>query len=79
MGKSEATKAADNNYESATAEYILTIDKAEQTGFGFEKAEEFMTYNENANIFENVATGGESTGILVTLLLRRNQIKALQQ
>lgn len=67
----------DHNYKPATAEYILTIDKAEQTGFGFEKAEEFMTYNENANIFENVATGGESTGDISYSIIREKSDKGV--
>ena len=65
------------NYIPITAEYTLTIEKAEQTGFGFEKAEEFMTYNENANIFENVATGGESTGDISYSIIKEKSDKGV--
>ena len=60
----KATRAADDKYNEATAEYTLTINKADQTNFAFEQ------YNgETVNIiyntgmsFKNAASGGQSTG-----------------
>ena len=36
-----------------------------------------MTYNENANIFENVATGGESTGDISYSIIKEKSDKGV--
>ena len=60
----KATRAADDKYNEATAEYTLTINKADQTGFEFEQYDNDtykITYNTGMS-FKNAASGGQSTG-----------------
>ena len=59
-----ATREGCDNYKETTISHTLTINKAQQTGFGFTNANEFITYNDNDNIFENVAQGGSETGVI---------------
>lgn len=60
----QATKAEDDYYTVATAEYKLTVSKGIQTGFSFERQNpEVITWNDtNNNCYTNVATGGSGTG-----------------
>ncbi len=60
-----AVKASDDLYEEATVSCDLTIKKAEQTGFKFDKNSDSVTYGDNNNEYANPATGGESTGKIV--------------
>ena len=60
----KATRAADDKYKEATAEYTLTINKADQTGFEFEQYDNDtykITYNTGMS-FKNAASGGQGTG-----------------
>ena len=60
----KATRAADDKYNEATAEYTLTINRADQTGFEFEQYDNDtykITYNTGMS-FKNAASGGQSNG-----------------
>ena len=60
----KATRAADDKYNEATAEYTLTINRADQTGFEFEQYDNDtykITYNTGMS-FKNAASGGQGTG-----------------
>lgn len=59
----KATKASDDNYEEQTAQFTLTINKAEQTGFVFADGDSVAkTWSPDANTYANIASGGQSTG-----------------
>lgn len=59
-----ATKAGDDKYNEATAEYALEVTKVPQTGFAFEVATpDAVEYDENLT-FTNQASGGEGTGTI---------------
>ena len=58
----QATRAADDKYKEATAEYTLTINKADQTNFAFEKQNPATITYKPGLTFENAATGGQSAG-----------------
>ena len=58
----KATRAADDKYKEATAEYTLTINKADQTNFAFEKQNPATITYKPGLTFENAATGGQSAG-----------------
>ena len=59
----KATKASDDNYEEQTAQFTLTIEKAEQTGFAFADGNSVAkTWSPDANTYANIASGGQSTG-----------------
>ncbi len=48
-------------YSDITASYTLTVEKADQTGFGFGETEKVeVTYNENGNQYTLEASGGQS-------------------
>jgi len=58
----QAVKAADGTFAATKAAYTLTVEKAEQAGFGFAEEQVTVTYNQNGNAFSLAASGGESTG-----------------
>lgn len=58
----QAVKAADGTIAATKAAYTLTVEKAEQAGFGFAEEQVTVTYNQNGNAFSLAASGGESTG-----------------
>ena len=58
----KATRAADDKYNEVTAEYTLTINKADQTNFAFEKQNPGAITYKPGLTFENAATGGQSAG-----------------
>ena len=61
-------KAGDDCYNAATpVDKNITINFADQTGFGFEVTEAdklVVTYNDSNNKFTNKASGGQSTGAI---------------
>ena len=61
--KISATKDGDSAYNPITINYVLTVNKANQTGFNFAQASISTTYAEDAKI-NNEATGGEGTGAI---------------
>lgn len=62
----KAVKAADGKYAATKATYTLSVEKAEQTGFGFAEEQATITYNDNENLYKLEATGGESTSTKIT-------------
>lgn len=62
----KAVKAADGKYAATKATYKLTVEKAEQTGFGFTEEQVTITYNDNGNKYPLEAIGGESTSTKIT-------------
>ncbi len=72
----KATRAADDKYKEATAEYTLTIDKANQTGFVFEKTQHEITYEPDLT-FDNAATGGQSTGNVTYTITSGNDVATI--
>ncbi len=72
----KATKAADDKYNEATAEYTLTIDKANQTGFVFEKTQHEITYEPDLT-FTYEATGGQSTGNVTYTITSGNDVATI--
>ena len=72
----KATKAADDKYNEATAEYTLTIDKANQTGFVFEKTQHEITYEPDLT-FDNAATGGQGTGNVTYTIISGNDVASI--
>ena len=72
----QATRAADDKYKEATAEYTLTIDKANQTGFVFEKTQHEITYEPDLT-FDNAATGGQSTGNVTYMITSGNDVASI--
>ena len=72
----KATRAADDKYKEATAEYTLTIDKANQTGFVFEKTQHEITYEPDLT-FDNAATGGQSTGNVTYMITSGNDVASI--
>ena len=72
----KATRAADDKYKEATAEYTLTINKADQTGFVFEKTQHEITYEPELT-FDNAATGGQSTGNVTYTITSGNDVATI--
>ena len=72
----KATRAADDKYNEVTAEYTLTIDKANQTGFVFEKTQHEITYEPDLT-FDNAATGGQSTGNVTYMITSGNDVASI--
>ena len=72
----KATRAADDKYKEATAEYTLTIDKANQRGFVFEKTQHEITYEPDLT-FDNAATGGQSTGNVTYMITSGNDVASI--
>ena len=72
----KATRAADDKYKEATAEYTLTIDKANQTGFVFEKTQHEITYEPDLT-FDNAATGGQSADNVTYTITSGNDVASI--
>ena len=72
----EATRAADDKYNEVTAEYTLIIDKANQTGFVFEKTRHEITYEPDLT-FTYGATGGQSTGNVTYTITSGNDVATI--
>ena len=61
--KITATKVADDDYRAITISYLLTVNKADQTGFSFTQGSLTTDYQENKKI-SNKAKGGKSKGVV---------------
>ena len=72
----KATRAADDKYKEATAEYTLTIDKANQTGFKFEKTQHKKTYEPDLT-FTYEATGGQSKGNVTYTIISGKDVASI--
>ena len=73
----KATRAADDKYKEATAEYTLTINRADQTNFAFEKPNpEAITYKPGLT-FENKATGNQGTGKITYEITNGNDVASI--
>ena len=72
----KATRAADDKYNEVTAEYTLIIDKANQTGFAFEKTQHEITYEPDLT-FTYGATGGQSTGNVTYTITSGNDVATI--
>ena len=72
----KATRAADDKYKKATAEYTLTINKADQTGFVFKETQHEITYEPDLT-FDNAATGGQSTGNVTYTITSDNGVASI--
>ncbi len=72
----KATRAADDKYNEVTAEYTLIIDKANQTGFVFEKTQHEITYEHDLT-FDNAATGGQGTGNVTYTITSGNDVATI--
>ncbi len=60
-----ATKAGDDCYAPTTADYSLTIIKAEQSNFTFsDVAPDDITFSSTNKTYKNVAIGGSGTGAI---------------
>ena len=66
-----ATKAEDTNYQAISSSYVLVVNKAQQTGFGFVQASIIRDYVQDATI-SNVAKGGQSEGVITYRSDNRN-------
>ena len=73
----KATRAADDKYKEATAEYTLTINKADQTNFAFEKQNPATITYKPGLTFENAATGGQSAGNVTYTITRDNGVASI--
>ncbi|MBP3335565.1 MAG: Ig-like domain-containing protein, partial [Ruminiclostridium sp.] len=72
----QATRAADDKYNEVTAEYTLTINKADQTGFEFKKTQHEITYEPDLT-FTYEATGGQSTGNVTYTITSGNDVASI--
>mgnify|MGYP004551411803 CR=1 FL=1 len=72
----KATRAADDKYNEVTAEYTLTINKADQTGFVFKETQHEITYEPDLT-FENAATGGQGTGNVTYTITSGNDVATI--
>ena len=75
--KVKATRAADDKYNEVTAEYTLTINKADQTNFAFENQNPgAITYKPRLT-FENKATGNQGTGKITYEITSGNDVASI--
>ena len=73
----KATRAADDKYNEATAEYTLTINKADQTNFAFEKQNPGARTYKPGLTFENKATGNQGTGKITYEITSGNDVASI--
>ena len=73
----KATRAADDKYKEATAEYTLTINKADQTNFAFEKQNPGAITYKPGLTFENKATGNQGTGKITYEITSGNDVASI--
>ena len=74
--KVKATRAADDKYNEVTAEYTLTINKADQTGFVFKETQHEITYEPDLTVAYE-ATGGQSTGNVTYTITSGNDVATI--
>ena len=73
----KATRAADDKYNEATAEYTLTIEKAGQTDFAFEEQNPKAKTYAPGLTFENVAKGNQGTGKITYEITRGDDVASV--
>lgn len=76
--KVKATKASDDCYMETSAEYTITIDKAEQTGFAFENPDP-GDVGVLTTRFQNRAVGGQSHGNIQYRILKGAEYASIDQ
>ena len=76
MVKVKATRAADDKYNEVTAEYTLTINKADQTGFVFKETQHEITYEPDLTVTYE-AIGGQSTGNVTYTITSGNDVATI--
>lgn len=70
------TKVGDACYNSVTVTREMKVNLAPQTTFKFEEAAPGnITYNENGNVYENKAIGGESNGAITYEIVMGDAVK----
>ena len=74
----KATRAADDKYNEVTAKYTLTINKADQTNFAFEKPNpEAVTYDPKNNTFSNKASSDQGADNVTYTITRDNGVASI--
>ena len=74
----KATRAADDKYNKVTAEYTLTINKADQTNFAFEKPNpEAITYDPKNNTFSNKASSDQGADNVTYTITSDNGVASI--
>ena len=74
----KATRAADDKYKEATAEYTLTINKADQTNFAFEKPNPgAITYDPKNNTFSNKASSDQGADNVTYTITSGNDVASI--
>ena len=74
----KATRAADDKYNEVTAEYTLTINKADQTNFAFEKPNpEAITYDPKNNTFSNKASSDQGADNVTYTITSGNGVASI--
>ena len=74
----KATRAADDKYNEATAKYTLTINKADQTNFAFEKPNpEAVTYDPKNNTFSNKASSDQGADNVTYTITSGNDVASI--
>ena len=74
----KATRAADDKYNKVTAEYTLTINKADQTNFAFEKPNpEAITYDPKNNTFSNKASSDQGADNVTYTITSGNGVASI--
>ena len=74
----KATRAADDKYNEVTAKYTLTINKADQTNFAFEKPNpEAVTYDPKNNTFSNKASSDQGADNVTYTITSDNGVASI--
>ena len=74
----KATRAADDKYNKVTAEYTLTINKADQTNFAFENQNpEAITYDPKNNTFSNKASSDQGADNVTYTITSGNGVASI--
>ena len=74
----KATRAADDKYNEVTAKYTLTINKADQTNFAFEKPNpEAVTYDPKNNTFSNKASSDQGADNVTYTITSGNDVASI--
>ena len=59
-----AHKAEDTNYKAVESRYVLVVNKAQQTGFGFARGVFTVAYAKDKKISNIIAQGGQGAGAI---------------
>ena len=74
----KATREADDKYNEVTAKYTLTINKADQTNFAFEKPNpEAVTYDPKNNTFSNKASSDQGADNVTYTITSGNDVASI--